>query len=352
MMYRDVAMDNQGLVEAQAEEGLSDAGGMPGAASAERQQPGWQRRVLFPGLVLAGVIGCAFGASQLLAKSSLQTQTIHSELAIMEKEVIVTENVSGDTANATGDAANATEDAESVTVSVSGEEPAFITWKGHPTKCWALPEKMENSAKLQMDDCTDETDYFFIPSGGTGEIRPVAHPEFCVDAPGGESSVVQFFKCEGIEKKTNKVWLLPYQRTGEIKQRMGEIKTTHNETRCVDVPGGNLMNGAVVQQWNCTKKAAKNEGFVINWPSGCTWDAWSNWTDCESECKDFYSTRERRSTKDGGDDCRAHKTEKKQCGVDACDGHPKSGAKGMRQLPGALIAGLSLLASLELFVHW
>lgn len=311
-VYQSLVTDSNRPAEVHAEGSMVDAEEAP---VPECKHPGWQRRMLITSVTLAGVVGCSYGASQLFSMPSGEPETIHSGFAIMGK------------------------------FARSGEEPAIITWRKHPSKCWSLPEaKIQNGMKLHMSDCSDKPAKFVVPAGSNGLIKPAKYPEFCLDAP-AESSVIQFYKCEDSPKK-NIEWLMP-------DDHAGHIKPANDEEHCADVPNGNTTNGVVLQQWECSNEARPNEGFAIRSPEDCEWEDWTEWTSCESKCKDSYKTRDRNSSEAGGSECSGHLHEKRACGDQECKtdelGSDNAGARC--QLSHALVFSLCLLCSIDLLTH-
>lgn len=313
------AVDIQRLCEEELEEAFTDFVVEPVLVAAERKQLQWRGRALAAGLAVAGVLGCANGGSRWAAAQPLQSRITDGELAVQEKFTLL------------------------------GEEPAFVTWKLHPNKCWSVPDEMKNAMKVHMMDCPDKPDKFIIPAGGIGKIRSAKYPEFCLDAPRG-SAVVQFFECDkGPEE--NMQWAVP-------KDREGPIKPANDEDRCLDVPGGKTEDGTPLQQWECSTRAESNEGFVIHWPADCNWKEWSEWTECSSKCRG-HLTRERVSHPDGGKECHGHETERRECGSQDCESSDddssdedssdeegktaKDGCRGACEVSRALVFGLCLL---------
>jgi len=315
-MYEHLTTGGQRPVEVHAEGALLEAEDVPLPASAVRKPSGWPRRAFNAGFALAGIAGCAYGASQLFGKQSPEPEKIHSVLAITEKFV------------------------------TTGQEPAIIKWSKHTNKCWSLPANVENGTKLHMADCSDKPTKFIIPAGSTGPIKPAKYPDFCLDAP-AKGAVLQLWACRSTDTpKENIAWLMP-------DERRGSIKPANDEEKCVDVPGGNMTNGVFLQQWDCTDKLRSNEGFTIQWPDDCEWEDWTNWTKCEDKCKESNKTRERKSSKTGGDECSAHKKELKECGDLSRDTIKVGDSAGSKcQLSHAFIFSICLLCASAFPTDW
>lgn len=244
-----------------------------------------KRRAITLGLIIAGVLGCAFSAQWAFA-SRPTLQSGSGSWDVIEE------------------------------FNLSGQEPAFITWKKHPEKCWGLPKlEMKNSMKLHIWDCEDRRDRFFIPAGGTGVIRSARYPEYCLDAP-GSSTVIQWFLCADAPEK-NLQWKVPENGSGDILPASWE-------GQCVDVPGGKVDAGQVLQQWKCSPDISENEGFVIHRPADCRWEAWSEWTSCPDTCG-AKKSRERKSRVDSGEECAGHEVVEKHCGNSKDCEHLESG---------------------------
>jgi len=140
----------------------------------------------------------------------------------------------------------------------SDTEVVYITWDRHPDTCWALglTPKIKNALHLRIRKCGDQPDKFIVPKNGTGIIRPLQYPDYCLDAIKG-GSTIQYYKCNEANSQSNLPWVLPTTFSGAIKPQ-------HSPDKCVDVPNGKTADDTYLQQWSCHSSMKNHETFTLH----------------------------------------------------------------------------------------
>lgn len=200
---------------------------------------------------------------------------------------------------------------------IKGSEPAFLTWKGHSTSCWAAPWGGVREVELRACHGDDgEPDKFMVPPNGLGHVRPARNPDLCLYAP-TDSAKVELARCDTPGLKDRMTWSVPTDRDGQI--RLASSPRT-----CIAVNGGNSP-GIIptLQQQSCSPGlAASSEIFVVHWPMECRWEMWTEWTHCSMKCGGGTRKRSRHAEPaelgGGGSHCKAAETEKERCNDQLC----------------------------------
>lgn len=203
-----------------------------------------------------------------------------------------------------------------------------IQWAKDPRKCLDVGGN-QSGANLQLWHCAPEDSAykdqqrFILPQrGGTGFIRWAAHPELCLDAPGGQD--LQFWACRVAPAKNMLFTVSPDGR--------GRIHLASFPHLCVNVPKMN-KNGEKAVMWNCSDMAGDDETgrtkFVTE-RRDCKWSTWSQWSVCSVSCGGgmfFRSRKVLQRAVNGGNACGIEADESKSCAEESCHGGDASAKK-------------------------
>jgi hypothetical protein len=123
-------------------------------------------------------------------------------------------------------------------------------------------------AKVQIWDCNYYDQQLWLFSPGSFTIRYGPNPSLCLDVPGDGNAhggihvprgvTLQLWNCNG----------LPAQKWG-MKFATQQIYLVQDNTKCLDLPGGNTKNGNNLWLWDCDK-AAQWGLFRAEWAHSAT----------------------------------------------------------------------------------
>lgn len=207
-----------------------------------------------------------------------------------------------------------------------------IQWAKDPAKCLDVGGN-KSGANLQLWHCAPEDSRykldqkFILPkAGGTGFIRWAAHPDLCLDAPGGED--LQFWTCRVAPARN-----MLFTNSPDGRGRLHLARFPH---LCVNVPKVN-KNGEKAVMWNCSDMSSDDETARTKFVTDrrhCEWSEWSHWSVCSVSCGGgniFRSRKVLQQAVNGGDPCGIKADESKSCNTDSCHGdHAKKKSSSVR----------------------